>query len=116
MSILTQLADGLDYAHREGVIHRDVKPGNVIVGPRCRVTLTDFGIAKAASESRLTLTGTSLGTPEHMAPEQIARGKVGPWSDLYALGVVAYEMLAGRRPFEGDNTPALVYQVVHQPL
>ncbi|MGC9025843.1 MAG: protein kinase domain-containing protein, partial [Chloroflexia bacterium] len=116
LAILSQVADALDYAHQRGLVHRDVKPGNVVVDPRGRATLTDFGIAKAAYESKLTATGLALGTPEYMAPEQIAGGEVGPWTDNYALGVVAYEMLSGRLPFEGDTAPAVLYRVVHQPM
>ena len=115
VSLLAQLASALDYAHRRGLVHRDVKPGNVIVSPQGHATLTDFGIVKAAHESRLTGSGMTLGTPHYMASEQIAGGEVGPWTDLYALAVVAYEMLAGRPPFDADTTPALLYQVVNQP-
>ncbi len=115
VQIAAQLASALDYAHEQGVVHRDVKPGNVIVDPDGHVTLTDFGIVKAASETHLTATGMTVGTPEYMAPEQATGGEVGPWTDRYALGVVAYEMLSGRVPFQADSTMALLYRIVHEP-
>jgi serine/threonine-protein kinase len=112
LAILEQLAQALDYAHRQGVVHRDVKPGNVMVGETAdhvRVTLTDFGLVKAMSASTaLTSQGTLLGSPEYMAPEQADPGRrdeIGPATDRYALGVVAYQMLTGQVPFPG-NTPA----------
>ncbi len=114
LPILEQLAAALDYVHQQGLVHRDVKPANVIVGPSGHVTLTDLGIAKALAESRITATGTTLGTPSYMAPEQITAGEVGPWTDLYALGVIAYECLVGKPPFAGDTTPAVLHKVVYE--
>ncbi|HUW10891.1 MAG TPA: protein kinase, partial [Anaerolineae bacterium] len=112
LSILKQVAEALDYAHGQGVIHRDVKPGNVIVEETERgvqATLTDFGLVKAMEGSAaLTSQGTLLGSPEYMAPEQADpewAAEVGPAADRYALGIVAYQMLTGRVPFPG-NTPA----------
>ena len=116
--ILTQLADALDYAHNRSdlpLIHRDVKPGNVMVAPNGHVTLTDFGIARAEQGTRLTRSGVVIGTPAYMSPEQALGQPVGKSSDQYALAVMAYEMLAGTVPFAADNTPALMYQVVHMP-
>jgi serine/threonine-protein kinase len=101
--ILAQLADALDHAHALGVVHRDLKPSNVIVGAADHVTLVDFGIARAAESPRLTGTGTMVGTPEYMAPEIVLGGSEGPSVDRYALGIVAYEMLTGRVPFEGPS-------------
>jgi serine/threonine-protein kinase len=112
-SFIRQLADALDYMHRSGLIHRDVKPSNVIVGPGNWLTLTDFGIARAMEAARLTLPGMALGTPRYMAPEQVRGEDVGIATDVYALGVIAYELLAGRPPFEADGT-ALMYQIVHE--
>jgi|GEM_PF-848714 len=115
LGVLRQLAAALDYAHAQGVIHRDVKPANVIVAPDGKTTLTDFGIVKAADQTRLTMTGATLGTPEYVSPEQAAQGDVSPATDRYALGVVAYEMLTGRVPFRAPTTMALFYQIVHDP-
>jgi serine/threonine protein kinase len=115
LSILRQLADALDYAHRRGLVHRDVKPANVMVDQHGRVTLTDFGLVRAARESGLTVTGTVMGTPQYMSPEQASgHGQVGPASDLYSLAVIAYEMFSGEPPFDADSTPAFLYQQVHQ--
>ena len=111
--ILDQIAQALDYAHAGGLIHRDVKPGNILVGPQDHATLTDFGVAKALAGTRLTRSGTMLGTPSYMAPEQVRGRPVGPATDVYALGVVAYEMLRGRPPFEGD-TPHVLYAHAHE--
>jgi len=115
LRILRPLADALDYAHRRGLVHRDVKPANVIVGPGGCVTLTDFGIVRAAQETRLTATGTVVGTPEYMSPEQAKGLAVGSGSDQYSLAVVAYEMLAGQVPFEAESTLALLHKIAYDP-
>ena len=115
LSILSPLASALDYAHHRGVGHRDVKPGNVIVGEAGQVTLTDFGIARAVRVSRMTKTGAVVGTAEYMAPEQVQALSVDSRSDQYSLGIVAYQMLAGQVPFQSDSTMALLYKVVHEP-
>ena len=103
--IATQLADALDAAHRYAVVHRDVKPANIMIDARERAKLTDFGVAYVASSS-MTQTGTSLGSPRYMSPEQVMGMPVDPRSDIFSLGVVLYEMLARRTPFEsaGDTT------------
>jgi serine/threonine-protein kinase len=116
LSILRPVADALDYAHRQGVVHRDVKPGNVIVDPAGHVTLTDFGIARATHETQLTTTGTLVGTPEYASPEQAQGTAVSARSDLYNLAVTAYEMLSGCVPFEAESTLALLHKVVYDPL
>jgi serine/threonine protein kinase/Tol biopolymer transport system component len=116
LSILHALADALDHAHSRGLVHRDVKPGNVIVGPTGHVTLTDFGIVRAARETRLTATGTIVGTPEYMSPEQARGLAVGTRSDQYSLAVAAYEMLSGKVPFEAESTLALLHKIVYEPL
>ncbi len=100
--IMHQLAGALGYAHRRGVVHRDVKPSNVMVDEEGWVLVTDFGIAKLEEAARLTMSGQAVGTPLYMSPEQFA-GKASPQSDQYALGMIAYEMIAGRLPFEADN-------------
>src|SRR3954468_21812616 len=103
MALLAQAADALHAAHDKGVIHRDVKPGNLLVRPNGTLVLTDFGIARSAMVGQLTAAGSVLGTASYISPEQAAGGVATPASDVYALGVVAYQCLSGHRPFEGDN-------------
>ncbi|HEX7291418.1 MAG TPA: protein kinase [Conexibacter sp.] len=107
VEIVTQACRGLDYAHRNGVVHRDVKPGNLLVTDDGGVKLADFGIAKATEQSSITQVGSVLGTAAYLAPEQ-ARGEAsGPRSDLYSLGVVAYQLLSGRLPYEAASLSEL---------
>jgi eukaryotic-like serine/threonine-protein kinase len=101
-----EVAAALDHAHRQGVIHRDVKPANVLVPPGGRVKVTDFGIAKAGG-SELTRTGTVVGTARYLAPEQLRGEPVDARTDIYALGLVLYEMLTGALPFHGDTEMAI---------
>ncbi len=115
LPILHQLADALDYAHCKGLIHRDVKPANVMFDERGQAVLTDFGIVKAAEESRLTTTGVSIGTPHYMAPEQIQGKGIDARTDQYALGIIAFEMLAGCVPFDAATTTAVLYKQVNEP-
>ena len=103
LALLRQTAAALAVAHEAGVVHRDVKPGNVLVSPDGRVTITDFGIAWSASSVPQTQTGQVVGTAHYLSPEQAQGGKASPASDVYALGMVAYECLAGHRAFEGEN-------------
>jgi serine/threonine protein kinase len=112
MSIIGQTALALQAAHERGVIHRDVKPGNLMITPDGRVKVTDFGIARATDEIPLTQTGTVLGTSYYLAPEQAAGREVTAASDVYSLGIVAYECLAGRRPFQDTNPVAVA--LAHQ--
>jgi formylglycine-generating enzyme required for sulfatase activity len=114
LTILAPLAAALDYAHGYGMVHRDVKPGNIIVGPGGRVTLTDFGIVRAAAETQLTTRGTMVGTPRYMSPEQVEGRDVDGRSDQYSLGVVAYEMLSGQVPFQIDNPLSMLYKIAHE--
>jgi eukaryotic-like serine/threonine-protein kinase len=106
VDISSQVADALEHAHRQGLVHRDIKPANVLVQTDGRVKVTDFGIAKAAGGDDLTRTGTVVGTARYLAPEQVNGHAVDGRADVYALGLILYEMLAGRAPFGGDSDMA----------
>ena len=106
---------GLDYAHRKGVVHRDVKPGNLLLGTDRVVKLADFGIAKATEQSSITQIGSVLGTAAYLAPEQGRGEEAGPPADIYALGVVTYQLLAGRLPFEGSSLTELAIKQQREP-
>ncbi len=106
--ILAQSADALAAAHRSGVVHRDVKPANILLDEDRQVKLTDFGIAGPVDDASSATRAEVLGTPHYMSPEQARGEPLTPASDLYSLGVVAYEMLSGRRPFEGDGPAAVI--------
>lgn len=112
--ILAQVGGALGYAHRHGVVHRDIKPGNILIDDEGWAVVTDFGIAKVAETTEgLTVTGMAIGTPTYMSPEQATADHVTGASDQYSLGVVAYEMLTGRPPFLGTSMMALMYSHVH---
>ncbi|MCC7355572.1 MAG: serine/threonine protein kinase [Anaerolineae bacterium] len=113
--IATQVASALDYAHSRGVVHRDVKPSNVLVTSGDQAILTDFGIARAQGWGSLTQTGMVMGSPEYMSPEQITGHSVGPAADIYALGCVVYQLLTGHAPFERDTPSAVLYAHEHHP-
>jgi serine/threonine protein kinase len=117
ISIFTQLADALAYAHGQGVIHRDIKPVNVLMDRSNRPILSDFGIAKvlASTQANLTRPGAGVGTPEYMSPEQCQGGPVDGRADIYALGIVLFEAQTGRTPFIGDNYPALAHSHIYEP-
>ena len=115
-AVLYQVGTALGYAHRRGVVHRDVKPANIMVDTDGWVVVTDFGIAKVSETQGLTMTGATIGTPAYMSPEQCAaKRELTGASDQYSLGIVAYEMLAGRPPFVADTTVGLLYAQVHEP-
>jgi putative two-component system response regulator len=117
LGILAPLADALDHAHLRGVLHRDVKPSNILLRQDGTPVLADFGLAKMAGTHRkLTATGTVMGTPEYMSPEQVGDGEVGPASDRYSLAVVAYEMLTGRVPFRAEATAAVLLSHLTRPM
>jgi serine/threonine-protein kinase len=112
LEIAAQLCDGLAYAHEQGIVHRDIKPGNVRVLDDGNVKILDFGIAKFA-QSSMTQSGAIMGTASYMAPEQILGNPVDGRADLFSVGVLLHEMLAGQKPFGGDSPTAVVYQIVH---
>jgi serine/threonine-protein kinase len=114
--ILTRVGSALGYAHRRGVVHRDVKPGNVMIDEEGTPIVTDFGIAKVAEAKGLTMTGTTIGTPAYMSPEQCEAKPVTGASDQYSLGIVTWEMLTGQTPFAGDSAVSTMYKHCHEPL
>lgn len=116
LDILLQVAEGLAYAHEQGVIHRDVKPANVRLAVDGRVKVIDFGIAKLASdESQLTQKGVTMGTASYLPPEQVRGGETDHRADIFSFGVLAYELFTGERPFRGKTISALVYQILYKP-
>ena len=107
VAVIEQACEGLHYAHRHGVVHRDVKPGNLLRSRTGEVKLADFGIAKATEQSSITQVGSVLGTAAYLAPEQARGEEAGPRADLYALGVVAYQLISGRLPYEAGSLTEL---------
>jgi serine/threonine-protein kinase len=113
-SIIEQACEGLFYAHRHGVVHRDVKPGNLLRSLEGEIKLADFGIAKATEQSSITQVGSVLGTAAYLAPEQARGEEAGPPADLYALGVVAYQLISGRLPYEAASLTELALKQQHE--
>jgi serine/threonine-protein kinase len=110
-----EIAAALAAAHQQGIVHRDIKPGNVLLGPTGAVKVVDFGIARAvSSQTDLTRPGSIVGSVSYLSPEQAMGGEIGPASDLYSLGAVLYAMVSGRPPFEADSPVAVAHQHVHQ--
>jgi hypothetical protein len=114
-SILSDIGSALDYAHRQGVVHRDVKPGNIMIDEEGFAVITDFGIARAAQSDSLTRSGTTVGTPSYLSPEACSGEVVGPPADQYSLGIVGYEMITGQLPFSADSSLGMMYAQVHSP-
>jgi len=113
--IAAQVCDALDYAHREGIVHRDIKPQNILIGRDGDVKVTDFGIARALASTTITETGTVLGSVQYLSPEQARGFGVGRSADLYSLGVVLYEMVTGTLPFDGDAPITIALKHMHDP-
>jgi serine/threonine protein kinase/Tol biopolymer transport system component len=114
LSIATQTAEGLDEAHESSIVHRDIKPENLMVNTKGQVKIMDFGLAQLVARSRLTKTGTTLGTVVYMSPEQVQGEPTDQRTDLWSLGVVIYEMVTGRLPFKGDREEVVGYNVLNQ--
>lgn len=113
INIVTQVAQGLAYAHEHGIVHRDVKPSNIMIVRDGHVKITDFGIARMASAAVRTQTGMVLGSPKYMSPEQVVGKLTDQRSDIFSLGVMLYEMLTGQAPFAGENINAIMYQTLN---
>jgi len=115
LNIILQICSGLEYAHKMGVVHRDVKPANVMILGTGKIKLMDFGIAHMAS-SDMTRTGMIIGTPDYMSPEQVMGRKIDNRSDIFSTGVIFYEMMTGKKPFTSDSVTSILYKIAHEPL
>jgi serine/threonine protein kinase, bacterial len=113
-AVLRPLLSGLAVAHRGGLVHRDVKPENVLISDEGDVKLADFGLVRAVAQAGITSTSVILGTAAYLSPEQVSSGNAGPRSDVYSLGILTYEMLTGTTPFDGDTALAVAYQRMDQ--
>jgi len=113
VDVAQQVAEGLGYAHERGIVHRDIKPGNIMLQPRGQAKIMDFGLARMRVADHKTSTGMVLGTPKYMSPEQVAGQPVDQRSDVFSLGIVLHEMLTGTRLFAGEDTPQIMHNVVH---
>src|SRR5215471_18650168 len=111
-SIISQTAAALDYAHSKGIVHRDIKPANIMVTADGTCKITDFGIAKITASEQLTMTGSIVGTPHYMSPEQVQGQAVDGRSDQFSLGVIVYELLTGEKPYTGEHLTTVVYKIV----
>jgi serine/threonine protein kinase len=115
VSIVRQVAGALDHAHHAGVVHRDVKPANILISPDGKAKLVDLGIATASERTQITAAGTVLGTPSYMAPEQLEGGRITKAVDIYALGAVAFELLGGRKARQGRTPVEIAHQIANEP-
>src|SRR3954462_10439612 len=113
--IIRGVAGALDHAHQAGVVHRDVKPANILISPDGKAKVVDLGIATASERTQITAAGTVLGTPSYMAPEQLEGGKITKAVDIYALGAVAFELLSGRRARSGRTPVEIAHQIASEP-
>jgi serine/threonine-protein kinase len=114
LDIVAQTANALQAAHAAGLVHRDIKPGNLLITPEGRVKITDFGIARIADQVPLTATGQVMGTVQYLSPEQASGHPASPTTDIYSLGIVAYEALAGKRPFTGESQVAIAMAQINE--
>jgi serine/threonine protein kinase/Flp pilus assembly protein TadD len=114
VDIASQISQGLEKAHEKGIVHRDVKPANILITPEGRIIILDFGLAKLVRENRLTQTGATLGTVDYMSPEQARGDPVDHLADIWSFGVVLYEMLTGEKPFKGESDQATLYSIFHK--
>jgi serine/threonine-protein kinase len=112
IDVVRQICEGLDFAHAKGIVHRDIKPGNIMLAAHGLVKITDFGIARAGEA--MTITGQVVGTPNYMSPEQVLGKTLDGRSDLFSVGVMLYEMITGERPFEGQSITTIMYKIVHE--
>ncbi len=110
--LMTQVCQALDYAHQKGIVHRDIKPANILLDSSGNPFLADFGVARMET-STVTQTGTVMGTPSYMSPEQVMGKKIDKRSDIFSLGVILFELLSGKRPFAGDSITTVMYKIVH---
>jgi len=113
VDVAAQIAEGLGYAHEHGIVHRDVKPANIMIVRGEQVKITDFGIARMRSAIVQTQVGIVLGSPRYMSPEQVAGKRAEPRSDNFSLGVIVYEMLTGRPPFNGEDVTSVMFQILN---
>ena len=116
VSIIRQVAGALDHAHQVGVVHRDVKPANILITPDGKAKVVDLGIATASERTQITAAGTVLGTPSYMAPEQLEGGKITKAVDIYALGAVAFELLSGKKARQGRTPVEIAHQIANDPV
>src|SRR5206468_4219235 len=114
LDYMATVADALDYAHAQGIVHRDIKPANIMLLKDGTIRVADFGIARITGSSK-TATGTVMGTPSYMSPEQVAGKKVDGRSDLFSLTVALYELLTGDKPFKGEEIGTLVFAIANNP-
>ncbi len=111
--VMIQICDAIDYAHENGIVHRDIKPANIMIMEGNKIKVMDFGIARLDKSASMTQTGTALGTPNYISPEQLKGQQVDRRSDIFSVGVVFYELLTGEKPFKGDTLSALIYSILH---
>ncbi len=113
IDLMTQICSALDYAHRNGIVHRDMKPGNILLDKEGKPFICDFGVARVDT-STLTQSGTAVGTPSYMSPEQVMGKKVDKRSDIFSLGCILFELLTGRRPFEAESITTVIYKIINE--